>query len=360
MISTQTLVAENYISIEYLQYNENNDRVAVSAPTLSLSYDIGTDYNIKADIVHDAVSGATPIWQSDSGSGASARDNSGDYAYRNTEFNEGRNAGSLMLTSRLANRDEVYAGFDYSRESDFDSTTFSLEYLHYTDETHNLSVNFGLSYANNEILSYAHDSGSGASQEESSTGINVIAGLTQILSKTSVVKLETFAIVDDGYLSNPYSNVIRDYATPTQKILTEVRPDSRTAYGFTLKYNTLILDNLSYKANYRFYTDDWEIDSHTLENDIYYEMDDKLTIGLGLRYYTQSEASFYNASKNYFTNQKYASSDQRLSDFDAISYKVSVDYKIDETLSCNVGAQFYTQSTNLDATIFTVGMKYRF
>jgi len=359
-MSAQTLVAENYVSVEYLQYDENNDRVSVSAPTLSFSYDIGTDYNIKADIVHDAVSGATPVWQSDSGSGASARDNSADYVYKNANFDEGRNAASLMLTSRLENRDEVYVGFDYSRESDFDSKALSLEYLHYTDNTHNLSINFGLSYANNEILSYTHDSGSGASQKETSTSINVIAGLTQILSKTSAIKIEAFAIVDDGYLSNPHSNVIRDYATPIQSILTEVRPDARTAYGLSLKYNTLLADNLSYKANYRFYTDDWEIDSHTLDNDIYYEVNNKLTLGVGLRYYTQSKASFYNASKNHFTDHQYASSDERLSSFNALTYKASIDYKINDKLSYNMGTQFYTQSTDLDATIFTAGMKYRF
>jgi outer membrane receptor protein involved in Fe transport len=360
LISSHTLVAENYVSVEYLQYDENNDRVSVSAPMLSVSYDINKDYNVKADFVHDAVSGATPIWQVDGKSGASSRDNSGDYVYKNADFDEGRNAGSLTLTSRLENRDEIYTGIDYSRESDFDSKAVSFEYLHYTDNSHNQSINFGLSYAYNEILAYNHDTGSGASEKETSTSINVIAGLSQILSTTSAIKAEAFAIIDTGYLTNPHSNIVRNYGTTSQSILTEVRPDSRTAYGFSLKYNTLLTDKLSYKANYRFYTDDWEINSHTLDNDIYYEVNNKLTLGAGLRYYTQSKASFYNANKNHFTTQAYASSDERLSNFHAFTYKASLDYKVNDEVSYNIGAQFYTQSTGLDASIFTAGIKYRF
>ncbi len=33
-------------------------------------------------------------------------------------------------------------------------------------------------------------------------------------------------------------------------------------------------------------------------------------VGVGVRYYTQSEAEFYSSRKDYFTNQKYASSDK--------------------------------------------------
>jgi hypothetical protein len=141
IIASNALHAENYVAVEFLQYDENNDRVSVSAPTLSASYDIGTDYTIKADFVHDAVSGATPVWQSDTASGASKRDDSGDYVYKNQEFKEARNAGSVMLTTRFANRDELYTGIDVSRESDFDSKSVSAEYMHYTDKSHNQSIN---------------------------------------------------------------------------------------------------------------------------------------------------------------------------------------------------------------------------
>ena len=360
IIASNALYAENYVAVEFLQYDENDNRVSVSAPTLSASYDIGTDYTIKGDVVFDAVTGATPSWQADTASGASGRNNTADYEYKNKEFDESRTAGSLMLTTRFDNRDELYTGIDISRESDFYGNTVSAEYMHYTDASHNQSINLGASYSFNEILSYDYDTGSGASSKETSTSINVQGGMTQVLSGSSSMKAEAFVIADDGYLTNPHATVVRDYNTANQKLLTENRPDTRLAYGVNLKYITLLSEDISYKANYRFYTDDWDIDSHTIDNDIYYAMSQKFTFGLGLRYYTQSEASFYNGSKDFFTDQEFASSDERLSDFDALTYKASIDFKQNDKISYNLGAQFYSQSTGLDATMITTGVKYKF
>ena len=360
IVASNALHAENYVAVEFLQYDENSNRVSVSAPSLSASYDIGTNYNIKADFVHDAVSGATPSWQPDSNSGASSRDNSGDYVYENQNFDEERNAGSVMLTTRFENRDELYTGIDYSRESDFDSKAVSAEYLHYTDSTHNQSVNVGISYTMNEILSYDYDSTSGASQKETSSSINIQAGLSQVLNDHSLLKVEGFAIVDDGYLNNPHSNVVRDYGSSSQRLLSENRPDKRTAYGLNLKYITMFGDNLSFKANYRFYTDDWDVSSHTIDHDIYYNLNKKITLGAGFRIYTQTEANFYNKNKDFFTNEAFASSDERLSKFDALTYKASVDFKQNSKISYNLGGQFYSQSTGLDASMITLGVKYKF
>jgi hypothetical protein len=360
IVASNALCAENYVALEFLQYDENNNRVSVSAPSLSASYDIGTDYTIKADFVHDAVSGATPSWQPDSASGASGRDNSSDYVYENQKFDEERNAGSIMLTTRFANRDELYTGFDYSRESDFDSKAVSAEYMHYTNKSHNQSLNLGLSYSMNEILSYDYDTGSGASQKETSSSINIQAGISQILNDHTAVKVEGFTVLDDGYLTNPHANIVRNYGTANQNLVTENRPDKRTAYGVNFKYITMFGDNLSFKANYRFYTDDWDITSHTVDHDIYYTLNKKITLGAGFRIYTQSEANFYNKNKDFFTNEEFASSDERLSEFDAITYKASIDFKQNDNISYNLGAQFYSQSTELDASMITAGMKYRF
>ncbi len=360
IVSSNALYAENYVSVEFLQYDENSNRVSVSAPSISASYDIGTDFNIKADFVHDAVSGATPSWQPDSSSGASGRDNSGDYVYENQDFDEARNAGSLMLTTRFENRDELYTGIDVSRESDFDSKSVSAEYMHYTDKSHNQSVNVGLSYAYNEILSYDYDTGSGASKKEDSNSLNIQAGINQVINDHSAMKVEAFTILDDGYLTNPHANIVRDYNTANQRLVTENRPDTRTAYGVNLKYITMVGDSVSVKTNYRFYTDDWEIDSHTIDGDIYYAFNKSVTLGAGLRYYTQSEAKFYNKEKDFFTNEEYASSDERLSDFDALTYKASIDFRQNDKVSYNLGGEFYSQSTGLDATMITLGMKYKF
>jgi len=47
-------------------------------------------------------------------------------------------------------------------------------------------------------------------------------------------------------------------------------------------------------------------------------------------------------------------------DFNALTYKMSVDYKINDKLSYNFGANMYDQSTGLTATTFATGIKYKF
>jgi len=89
-------------------------------------------------------------------------------------------------------------------------------------------------------------------------------------------------------------------------------------------------------------------------------MNQAFTLGTGLRYYTQSKANFYNGAIDHFSNEQYASSDERLSAFDALTYKASVDFKQNEHLSYNLGAEFYKQSTGLSATSFLTGLKYRY
>lgn len=380
IVALNATYAENYVAIEYLQYDENSNRVSVSAPSLTASYDIGTDYNIKADFVHDSVSGATPTWKSDTGSGASGKiSNSGNYVYENQNFTEARNAGSLMITKRFKNRDELYTGFDYSRESDFDSKSVSADYMHYIDKSHNQSVNVGISYTLNEILSNQNvidseqnkryeedddenefDSGSGASKKEESTSLNIQAGITQILNDHSAIKLDAFTILDNGYLTNPHANIVRNYNRSNQKLVTENRPDKRVAYGANLKYITMVGADMSFKTNYRFYSDDWNINSHTIDSDIYYTLNSDITLGIGLRYYTQTKAKFYNKNIDFFTKEIYASSDERLSSFDAMTYKANIDFKYNNNISYNLGGEFYSQSTGLDATIITGGVKYSF
>jgi len=360
LASSVLLQAENYVSVEYLQYDESDDRISVSAPLIEVSYDFNTDYNLKASAMFDGISGATPSFLESA---------NGDFYKGLQEFEDTRKAGSLLLTSRFENRDELYTGIDFSTEEDYQSLTASLEYMHYLDETHNTAVTFGGSIGFNEILVYdgetgasGHDGDSGAGHTEDSTSYNLQMGVTQVLTKDSSMKLSGFVLSDDGYLTNPHGIIVRDYDTSAARLDNENRPDTRVAYGFTGNYNKLLTDDVSFLASYRFYSDDWDVTSHTLEVDTYIALSDDVTLGLGLRYYTQTQAKFYNENIDYFSTETYASSDERLSEFDALTYKASLDYKQSDDISYNVGIQFYQQNsiTDLSATAFTIGVKYKF
>jgi hypothetical protein len=354
-LSTMTY-SENYVALEYLQYDESDDRISVSAPMVEVSYDFNSDYNLKTSLVYDAISGATPSFVT----------GSSGLPYRGFEsFDDERVAGSMLLTSRFENRDELYTGIDYSLEEDYQSTTASLEYMHYTDASHNQSITFGGAVGFNQIKLY--DSTSGASgygddYDEDSTTYTLQAGVTQVLSPQSSMKMSAFMIQEEGYLTNPHAVVVRDYGLQSMRLEYENRPDSRSAYGMTLNYNHYFFDKFALVGSYRLYSDDWDITSHTVELDGYFEVNEKVTLGVGGRYYNQSEADFYHGEIDYFSDEVYASSDERLSAFDAFTYKGSLTIKQSDTISYSIGAQFYQQNTQseMSATMFTVGVKYKF
>ncbi len=363
-------MAEDYVSVEYMGYDKESGRTTISTPSIEINKDFGADYTANLSVMHDSVSGATPIYH-DSSSGASAKIPEGtiyknDIEYSDVDYEDERTAVTLSLTKRFESRDELTIGGNYSKEHDYESKEMSVEYLHYLDSSKNQSISIGTSYQKNDVSVYCSlntdecDSSSGASEKVKTLDVfSAEIGFTQVIDKTSQLKSSLFYINEDGYLSNPYMRVVRDY-NRNPKLTQEEKPDSRKAYGALVQYSKALSDRLTTVSSYRFYSDDWEINSHTLNGELYYEFNDKLTTGVGLRYYTQSEAKFYNASADYFTDQTYASSDRRMSSFDSLNYKLSGDYKISSDISINASLNYYDQPDYFSAFYYNLGVKYKF
>ena len=369
LIVSSAALAEDYVTFQYLQYDENDNRTSVSAPAITINKDFGTDYTLNVGLVIDAVSGATPTYY-DASSGASAYSrgqgiNSSDVAYGNVEYSDTRKAFSGLFTTRFDNRDELNVGANYSAESDFYSTEGSLEYMHWLDDSKNQSVSLGVSYQFNEILvgctfnNNDCDASSGASEQMDANVLNAQLSFTQNINANSYAKISLFSVSEDGYLTNPYYNVVRKNDGVTE-VVGEKRPDNRQAYGTSIKYANALTSNTTMHLSYRFYDDNWDITSNTIDSDFYYELGDDWIFNLGLRAYSQSEASFYNASETFFTDETYATSDDRMSEFTSLTYKSNIDYTVSDDWSANISVNYYDQSTGLSATYFMTGFRYNF
>ncbi len=367
---TMQAAAEDYVNVQFMGYDEESGETTVYTPAIEINKDFGADYTFNLTLTHDSVSGASPTWY-DTFSGASAKLPEGvvyknDITYGPVEYEDKRKAVALTLTKRFASRDELTAGVNYSDEYDYTSKELSLEYLHYLDASKNRSITAGASYQNNDVSVYCSlgndvcDGVSGASAVVKD--LEVVSGevgFTQIVDKTSLVKTSLFYIHENGYLSNPYMRVVRYYDSEP-KITEEQKPGSRTAYGVTLNYTKALREDLSSITDYRFYDDGWDITSHTLATELNYEVNPKLSVGAGVRYYTQTKAKFYSGSKAYFTDQKYASSDRRMADFEAWTYKANAAYKVTPKIQLSGNVAYYDQPDRYDAVFYGVGVKYRF
>jgi len=189
--------------------------------------------------------------------------------------------------------------------------------------------------------------------------IDVVFGVTQVMSRNLVMQANYSYSMSDGYLTDPYkvlslvNGVTGDTLPrvpgpavdgPSHQFLFESRPDERTKHSVYVqaKYymGGKVLD-----ASYRYMTDDWEIDSHTVDlryrlpmaNDSYFEPH--------LRFYTQTEAEFYRLSiPDTLPLPGFASADYRLGNFDAVTAGVKYGWKTRNDHDMSVRLEWYQQT----------------
>lgn len=195
--------------------------------------------------------------------------------------------------------------------------------------------------------------------EQDKDVLDLVLGVTQVLSKTLVVQANYSYSKSDGYLTDPYKvlslvdGTTGDTLTrtptpgvegPSHQLLFENRPDERTKhslYGQAKYYmNGKVLD-----ASYRYMTDDWEIDSHTVDVRYRIPFGTDRYIEPHLRFYTQTEAEFYRLSiPDTQPFPTFASADYRLGDFDAITVGAKYGWKTRNDNEMSIRAEWYRQS----------------
>ena len=178
----------------------------------------------------------------------------------------------------------------------------------------------------------------GADSEDKDV-LDVLLGVTQVLGRHTLLRLNYSYSDSSGYLTDPYKILtVVDPLTgepvmrtpppgvegPSGVYLFEHRPESRTRQGLYAE----LRQDFSGKVlqfGYRYSTDDWEVDSHTLEGRFRFPLGESSYLEPHVRYYSQSAASFYRYSlADGAPLPEFASADARLADLDA--YTVGLKY----------------------------------
>lgn len=143
---------------------------------------------------------------------------------------------------------------------------------------------------------------------------DVLFGVTQVISRTTLMQLNYTYGRDSGYLTDPYKlvSVVDTNGVPVQ-ILYEKRPEERARQ--TLYWRTLTSfgkDVLN--VSYRYYWDDWGINAQTLDARYRFDFGARY-IEPHLRYSVQtSAADFYRPFLRQGESIQFVSADYRLSD----------------------------------------------
>lgn len=213
-------------------------------------------------------------------------------------------------------------------------------------------------------------------------------GLSQVLSKKLQISVFFDVLQQQGLLSTPYHRIyfadkanyyigqaqyIPEYESENNtgvfKLADDIErlPDSRFKLPIGARLNYYISERFVLRTYYRYYSDNWDIQSHTASIELPIKVSDRFTIFPTYRYYTQTQSKYFAPYETHLSTEKYYTSDPDLATFDSNQFGFGVNYtdiftgaKIWKFGLKNVDFRFnrYQRSDNLQANIATIGFKF--
>jgi hypothetical protein len=307
-----------------LLYYGESDRVTALEGVVAGKKNFGDEHIFSGKLVIDSLTGA-------SASGAAAQpgvqtftrpSGNGQYTIAAGEiplddtFKDTRVQLDAQWTQPLWEDMRGSTGIHISNEYDYLSVAFNGSFARDFNQK-NTTLSAGLSYAFDTIdpeggrpvpfsemvvdvgqfaSEEAYENAFDATRQEGSddkTTIDLLFGVTQVINRRMLMQFNYGYSMSDGYHTDPFKVLsVVDSQGLTQTLLHENRPDERSRHNFywQTKY---AMDNGVADVSYRFSTDDWEIDSHTIDSRLRFNLTDGSYIQPHFRYYQQSAAEFY-------------------------------------------------------------------
>lgn len=199
------------------------------------------------------------------------------------------------------------------------------------------------------------------------------ASFSQIFSKKMQALISIDVVRQEGLLSMPFQRVyfsdVPDSFIEEFHLADDVErlPNKRNKLALGGNLNFFINEFLVLRTHYRYYTDDWGIDSHTGKIELPVKIGQGFTVYPSYRYYTQTAADYFAAYNKHLSTNEFYTSDYDLSEFTANQYGFGVNYTdIFTTLhiwkfgmkSIDLEYNRYDRNTSFNANIFALSLKF--
>lgn len=335
--------AQSSADTKILFYKESNGRTQVIDPVVLIRQDLGEGYGHLGILLgYDSISGASPtgayptadVTTSASGHVTTAGN------FPEVQYKDTRKSASLSWDRKFGAHLPTI-DVSYAKENDYVARGAGISDS--WSVFHELgTIHFGVSFARDlvEPVKNPTTNPTGASLQYKKSEDGYSLGYTWILGERDVVDFSASLMQLRGYLNDPYK-VVSIGPSGTTDTAAEQRPDTRSRRAFVAKYGHHFLWDGAIRVTYRYYNDSWSIQAHTL--DVVYDqrLDPDWMVSPLVRLYTQTGASFY-------TNRLPAplplmSADYRLSALDSILFGLTLSYKINPSLSVNLGGTYQSQ-----------------
>lgn len=313
----QSAPDQGSIQVKYLDYRDwqpGADRMTVRSPSIYAVLPISDTLVAEGSIVYDSMSGASPLYY-DTLSGASGLGVT-DY----------RTAGEAKLTKYFGDF-AVGVSAAVSSERDFLSRAGALELRLFSDDR-NRTWAFSFGGTNDRINPV-----NGIVVNAPRNTLELLAGVTQALSATSIVQSNLTYSTGHGYYSDPYKTL-------------DSRPTRRNVFAWLTRYNSYFPDiDGTLRLSYRFLHDSFGSRSNALEATWVQPLPAGWSVAPSLRYYTQTAANFYYDPpfpEGYVAGQNYTA-DTRLSAFGAFTPAITIAKSFAQGWSADLKLAFYRQ-----------------
>ncbi|MBN1379395.1 MAG: DUF3570 domain-containing protein [Gammaproteobacteria bacterium] len=362
-------IESNWTFDSSLAFYSETDRVSVSTGMIDLSGTLTEGNKIDVSAVYDTMTGSTPTGsvenstvQTQTGvSGSGGFDSSGAPTSL-APFEDTRLAVKFNWEHENSGRFRTTYGGSSSVEKDYTSLGYSFGIA--LDSSSKLTTyEFGFAGAFDTISQTGGSTpdplGDVTNSETYGEGhrnsYDLLFGITNILSPSTLWQNNITFSVSDGYHTDPYKvisvvgneqdrqaliNAALQDAADSRSVnvadlpadvvaaitrnfdafeveftrLYESRPDKRRRTSWYSKLVTRLANNQTIHLSYRYYTDDWDVTSHTIDYRHTFKMgDDSWTFEPQVRAYQQSAADFFHRSLVRGESlPEYASADNRL------------------------------------------------
>ncbi len=311
-----------------LLYSESDGRVSVFEPALQATRTINEDEQIDVSVVFDALTGATPNGAHATESTQTFTSASGNRSYTanpgetplDSSFQDIRLAGSVNYRYNLDRLSRLTWGANLSGESDYLSLGGSVNFEQDINQR-NTTLMAGLALSQDTLLPSGgvpcsltamplaseneDDVFQSAGNSDDKLTTDLMFGVTQVLNRKTLFQANYSYSQSTGYLNDPSkivsvidpatglpasSGFFNTALTRNLPYVYENRPDSRTRQSLYSKIVRYLNEDVIH-LSYRYYRDDWDITSHTLDLKYRYQMEGDF-LQPHVRLYQQSAASF--------------------------------------------------------------------
>ena len=357
--------AEWDIDSSILFYAEDNSRVSAVEPVVSARKETGEDEFFSVKVVLDSLTGASPNGAVPTNSVQTFTRPSGNGSYQikagelplDDTFKDTRAAVSASWDKPISRLVRRTLGVSVSREFDYTSLSANGQFSRDINNR-NTTLTAGMSVAADLIephgdipTAFASMVAAGDTQprdasSDNKTTVDLLLGVTQVLGHNTLGQLNYSFSQSAGYHTDPFKvlSVVDGTSGETLDIIYENRPEDRTKHSLYGEIKHFLGRDLI-NASYRYYTDDWGLDSHTVDLRYRWNLSDKNYLQPRMRWYQQTSTDFYRHSLvSGDPLPSYASADPRLGEFSATTIGLKFGHKLGNNSEWNIRGKLYQQS----------------